>query len=97
MQKSLFSENAIVTKNIKSNYLNYQSRQGTKGVRLHLGNTTHLGIFSWAESPTDEYICIEPWIGIPGHKGEQTLEEKEEVIILLPEQNFEMNYVIEIL
>lgn len=97
LQKSLFQENAIVTKNIKSRFLTYQSGQGNKGVRLHLGNSTHLGIFSWSESLTDEYICIEPWIGLPGFQDESTLEEKEGVIILPPEQNYEMNYVIEIL
>lgn len=97
LRKSLFSENAIITKGIQSNYVTYQSRKGSRGVRLHLGNSTHLGIFSWAESLSDEYICIEPWIGLPGYQGEQTLEEKEGVIILPPEQKFEMNYIIEIL
>lgn len=97
LQKSLFRENAMVTKKIKSRFLTYQPGQGEKGVRLHLGNSTHLGIFSWSESFTDEYICIEPWIGLPGHKGEKTLEEKEGVIILPPEQNYEMTYIIEIL
>lgn len=97
LNRALFKENAIILKNLASDYVELHSTKGDSGVKLSIKGFPHLGIFSYAESEADKYICIEPWQGIPGVQGrEQTLQDKEGVIKLDTNNNYSKSFTIEI-
>lgn len=97
LEKSLFKENAIVTQNIHSKWIEYRSEKHQHGVRLTFGDFPFLGIYSNPEPSTDAYICIEPWHGLPARWGlEKELSDKPGLISLFQDQIFSIKYKIEI-
>ncbi len=97
LNRELFRENAIILKNLDSDYVELRSTKGSAGVKLSIKGFPHLGIFSYAESEEDKYICIEPWQGIPGVQGrEQTLQDKEGIVKLDIKESYIKQFTIEI-
>jgi galactose mutarotase-like enzyme len=97
LDKELFRENAIILKHLDSDYVELLSEKGNAGLKLSIKGFPHLGIFSFAESEEDKYICIEPWQGIPGVQGrEKTLQDKEGIIELEAENSYSKSFTIEI-
>ncbi|MFP4060938.1 MAG: aldose 1-epimerase family protein [Bacteroidales bacterium] len=97
LSKSLFKENAVILKNLKSKWIDLLSSKDSKQVRLSIDGFPHLGIFSYAESEEDKYICVEPWHGIPGVKGkEKDFRLKEGIIELQPNRAYTMDFSITI-
>ena len=94
LNRSLFKENAIILKDIKSDVLMLRSKNHPLSIALHVSGVPHFGIFSFAESEDDKYICIEPWHGLPGHPGDKTLKDKEGIIHLSKDEVFSFNYDI---
>ncbi len=97
LKKELFKENAVILKNLRSKWIDLRSHKDPKTVRLSIEGYPHLGIFSFAESEEDKYICIEPWHGIPGVKGkEMDFRDKEGIIQLDPGSSYSMDFTISI-
>jgi galactose mutarotase-like enzyme len=98
LKKDLFSENAIILKNLKSKNVTLHSDKGICSVRLSIAGFPHLGIFSYANSAEDKYICLEPWHGIPGIKGkEKYLQDKEGIIKVKEGKEFVTSFTIEVM
>jgi galactose mutarotase-like enzyme len=97
LNKDLFRENAIILKDLRSKWIDLRSSKDSKQVRLSIEGFPHLGIFSYAESEKDKYICVEPWHGIPGVKGkEKEMKDKEGVICLRQLNSFTAGFGIQI-
>ena len=94
LSKSLFNNDAIVLKNVKSNTIKVLSDKDTAGFAFTFDNFPYLGI--WAAKDAD-FICIEPWCGIADSVGTtQSLIEKEGIVQLIAGESFKRNWDIEI-
>lgn len=94
LKKSLFYEDAIVLKNLRSNFLFLLSNKTSHGIKFHFDNFPYLGI--WAAKDAD-FICIEPWCGIADNvNASGKLTEKEGIIKLKADESFERTWSVEL-
>ncbi|GAA4302713.1 aldose 1-epimerase family protein [Compostibacter hankyongensis] len=92
LQKSLFYEDAIVLKGLRSRRVSLLSAKEKRGVQLDFGGFPYLGIWAARDAP---FICLEPWCGLAdtaGHNGELT--EKEGIIRLSPRAKWEKSWSV---
>lgn len=61
LTRQLFSEDAVVLKNLKSTVVSLRSKNDEHGLEFHFEGFPFLGI--WA-APNADFVCIEPWCGI---------------------------------
>lgn len=94
LKKSLFYEDALVFKNLKSEQISVKSNQHDHGISFSFSGFPYFGI--WAAKDAD-FICLEPWHGIADSVSHnQKLEDKEGIISLKANANFNCNYSIEL-
>lgn len=94
LEHSLFNEDALIFKDLKSRKVTLTSKQNGKIITVSYPDFNYLGI--WAK-PNGNFVCIEPWLGIADHEStNQILEEKEAILHLKPNKSFTATYVIEI-
>ena len=94
LTKELFAKDALVFKNLKSNYIGILNNKNAQGLKLHFTNFPFMGI--WAAKNAN-FVCIEPWCGIADTvdaSGE--LSEKEGINQLSPNQSFERAWSVEV-
>lgn len=95
LRKELFYEDAIVLKDLSSEAVSLLSEKTDRGLKFAFRGFPYLGI--WAAKDA-HFICIEPWCGIADsvtHNGE--LEEKEGIIELAGNTEWEKNWMVECL
>jgi galactose mutarotase-like enzyme len=61
LTRSLFNEDALVFKKLKSNRISIKSSVHNHGLDFYFDGFPYLGI--WA-APNADFVCIEPWCGI---------------------------------
>lgn len=92
---SLFANDAIVFKNLKSTTLSLRSAKSENGVRVSFEGFPYMGI--WTKGAGAFFLCIEPWCGLADRQDTLgILSEKEGIVKLGPNQIFNRNYKIEI-
>jgi galactose mutarotase-like enzyme len=75
LTRSLFNEDALVFKNLKSTQVSIKSSAHSHGIDFYFKGFPFLGI--WAAKNAD-FVCIEPWCGIADSVShDQHLESKE--------------------
>ena len=91
----LFSQDALVFKDLESRSVNLESRNHGPVLKLDYAGWTHLGV--WAKTNGD-FVCIEPWLGVAdAAEGDGEFAHKEDLIRLEPNDTYEMSYDIKIL
>jgi galactose mutarotase-like enzyme len=91
---SLFEEDALVFKNLKSETITLHDTSGKKVLSLRAKNFPFYGIWTKENAP---FICLEPWHGVADSIDSiQLLSEKEGIIELLPHEVFCCEFEIEI-
>lgn len=91
---AIFSNDALVFKNLKSRKASLVSKRSGKRVEVSYEGFPYLGI--WAK-PHADYVCIEPWLGIADPVDtDQELETKEGIIPLSGMKSFSASYRISI-
>lgn len=91
---SLFKEDALVFKKLKSEKLTLIDASGNKVLSLRAQNFPYYGIWSKENAP---FICLEPWHGVADSVDSiQLLSEKEGIIELLPNEVFTCDFELEI-
>jgi galactose mutarotase-like enzyme len=91
----LFSKDALIFKDVKSNYIDLINHKKHETIRVHGTNTPYLGI--WAKDHVP-FICIEPWYGVSDEVGhDQKLETKKGIQTLAAGGTFKFQYSIEIM
>lgn len=94
LSKDLFSEDAIVLKNLKSNTIHLKSRKSSQVLSVHFHSFPYLGL--WAK-PNAPFVCIEPWQGIAdGEEFFGDFNEKEGIMSLDSYKTSSTSYSIEI-
>jgi len=94
LSHSLFNEDALVFKNLKSRKVTLKSNTYGAILSVKFKEFPYLGI--WAK-PTGNYVCIEPWLGIADPEDtNQDFKTKEGILSLQPKETFAATYSIEI-
>lgn len=94
LHHDLFNRDALIFKDLKSRKVSLNSRIHGNILTLHYKDFPFLGL--WAK-PNANYVCIEPWLGIADSEHtNQQLVEKEGIIKLDEQKEFEATYSIEI-
>lgn len=94
LKRSLFYQDALVLKHLASDTVTLKSDRTPHGLTFHFKGFPYLGI--WAAKNAD-FICIEPWCGIADHvDASGRLEEKEGIIELAPDGEFERAWSVEL-
>jgi galactose mutarotase-like enzyme len=94
LHKELFAKDALVFKELQSNYIGILNSKNVHGLKLHYSDFPFMGI--WAAKNAD-FVCIEPWCGIADSvdaSGE--LAEKEGINKLSPRNIFERAWAVEV-
>lgn len=95
LKKSLFYNDALVFKNLKSDLISVKNKKSNHGLHFYFKGFPYFGI--WAAKDAD-FICLEPWHGIADSvKHNQQLENKEGIINLESAKTFNCEYAIETL
>lgn len=90
----LFSEDALVFKDIQSKSVWIQYKEGGKKLRVDYEGFPHLGIWS---VPGADYVCIEPWIGCADRFDQpDDFFKKDSLIRLKPEDTFQAKFTVSI-
>ncbi len=94
LSPSLFSEDALIFKDLKSKKLHLKSRKHGNILSVTYKDYNYLGL--WAK-PKANFVCIEPWLGLADVlETDQDLKTKEGIINLDPNKTFWAQYTIEI-
>lgn len=89
----LFYEDAIVLKNMQSNRITLGCTKHPHGFNFHFDNFPFFGI--WAAKNAN-FICLEPWCGIADSiNHNQQLKNKEGIITLAANTNWQRNWMVE--
>jgi galactose mutarotase-like enzyme len=93
LHPSLFYEDAIVLKHLKSEAVTLQSNKGTHGLRFHFPGFPYLGIWAAKEAP---FVCIEPWCGHADNVGHnQQLVQKEGIELLASGNSWQRTWMVD--
>jgi len=66
LSKDIFKDDAIILEEIASTRLHLRNKLNDKSVTLDFGDIPYLGI--WSPKQFGDFVCIEPWYGIPDLK-----------------------------
>jgi galactose mutarotase-like enzyme len=94
LHPSLFDNDALIFKNLKSKKVSLKSRKSKQVLSMEYKDFPYLGI--WAK-PNANYVCIEPWIGIAdSYNSDRNFETKEGLVSISAKQSFAATYTISI-
>lgn len=86
LTKSLFYQDALVFKYLRSASVSLRSDKGSAGITVDIGEFPYLGI--WAAKNAD-FVCIEPWCGIADSvEADRQITHKEGINRLVPGKAF---------
>ncbi|MCD0488223.1 aldose 1-epimerase family protein [Pedobacter sp. MC2016-14] len=90
----LFYDDALVFKKLKSNVISVKNYKNNHGIHFYFEEFPFFGI--WAAKDAN-FVCLEPWCGIAdGVHHNQELENKEGIISLSPNEEWERTWEVEI-
>lgn len=93
LKHSLFYEDALVFKTMKSNQISLLNTKSKRGIHFSFEDFPYFGI--WAAKDAN-FICLEPWCGIAdGIEHDQNLENKEGIIHLAPKSAWSRTWKVE--
>lgn len=69
LSETLFNEDALIFENVNYDWVRLRKKGEEKGVIVKFTDYPHLAL--WAK-PGADYICVEPWLGLPDSENEST-------------------------
>lgn len=94
LNHKLFSDDALIFRNINSNYVDIISKNHNKKIRFHFGGFEILAIWSKPEEHVN-FVCLEPWNGI--QKNFVKDHENMGVLEVKPKSESYFSYKIEVI
>ena len=91
LSSKIFEKDAIVFKNLHSNNLTLVQKNSNFKIEVDFKGFPYMGI--WSKFPNQDFICLEPWLGLADHidfKGD--ISEKEGIICLESSEQKEFSY-----
>ncbi|MEZ4827070.1 MAG: aldose 1-epimerase family protein [Bacteroidia bacterium] len=96
ISKTLFESGAVILKNPQSSWVGLQRPDGSIYLKLHIENFPYLTLWTSMKEEA-HFICLEPWMGLPGQRESlQQITDKEGAIELEPGEAFATFYEIEV-
>jgi galactose mutarotase-like enzyme len=93
LHPSLFYEDAIVLKHLKSEKVTLKADHGKHGLHFHYSGFPYLGIWAAKDAP---FVCIEPWCGHADNVGhDQQLETKEGIERLASGSSWQRTWMVD--
>lgn len=90
----LFDEDALIFSNVEYDWVRLRKKSQEKGIVVRFTDYPHLALWS---KPKADYICIEPWLGLPDHEDESIdLTKKETFKIIQPNDSYSISIETEI-
>lgn len=77
LSDTLFDDDALVFTNIACDWVRLRKKSATKGIVVRFTDYPHLALWS---KPSADFVCIEPWLGLP--------DREDESIELLKKTNY---------
>lgn len=94
LSDTLFNEDALIFIDIACDWIRLRKKNEKKGIVVRFTNYPHLALWS---KPTADYVCIEPWLGLPdGEKESMDLTQKPTYKTLEPNTKFSIAIETEI-
>jgi galactose mutarotase-like enzyme len=94
LRKDLFKDDALIFKDLKSRVVSIKSKKHSKSLSVRFDGFKYLGLWAKENAP---YVCIEPWLGCADTVGRpMDFSDREGIIALLPEEEFQRSFVINI-
>jgi galactose mutarotase-like enzyme len=91
---SLFNEDALIFANSNFNWVRLRKKDAKKGVVVRFPSYPHLAIWS---KPRADFVCIEPWLGLPDHENESVeIIKKTTLKTINPKEIFTISIATEI-
>ncbi|WP_298238499.1 aldose 1-epimerase family protein [uncultured Algibacter sp.] len=69
LSDTLFNEDALIFPNIDCDWVRLRKKDEEKGIIVRFTDYPHLALWS---KPLADYVCIEPWLGLPDSDNEST-------------------------
>jgi len=95
LSDDLFNEDALIFEDINIEWVRLKKKNESKGITVKFSGYPHLALWS---KPGADYICIEPWLGLPDREEESIdITQKSTHKYLKPDEEFriEIETVIE--
>lgn len=94
LSDTLFNEDALIFTNIKYDWVRLRKKNNKKGVIVRFTDYPNLAL--WAK-PKANYVCIEPWLGLPDTEEESTdITQKSTYKTIAPHTTFSIAIETEI-
>jgi galactose mutarotase-like enzyme len=94
LSDTLFNEDALIFSNINYDWVRLRKREEKKGILVRFKGYPNLALWS---KPAANYVCIEPWLGLPDSEDESTdLTQKSTYKTITPGTTFSIAIETEI-
>lgn len=95
LRHDLFDDDAIVLRNM-AREVTLLAPGSSRSVTVSFPDMPYLGIWHWPKTDAP-YVCIEPWVSLPSHKGQiAVLEEQKDLICLESGETYRNTWTIRI-
>lgn len=94
LSNTLFNQDALIISDIECDWIRLRKKNEKKGIVVRFKDYPHLALWS---KPFADYVCIEPWLGLPDREDESTdLTQKLTYKTIEPETKFSIAIETEI-
>ena len=94
LSDTLFNQDALIISDIECDWIRLRKKNEKKGIVVRFKDYPHLALWS---KPFADYVCIEPWLGLPDREDESTdLTQKLTYKTIEPEAKFSIAIETEI-
>jgi len=94
LSDTLFNEDALIFANIACDWVRLRKKGEKKGIVVRFTGYPHLALWS---KPSADYVCIEPWLGLPDREDESIdLTQKQSYKTIEPDTGFSIAIETEI-
>uniref|UniRef100_UPI00404AACBB aldose 1-epimerase family protein n=1 Tax=Flavobacterium sp. TaxID=239 RepID=UPI00404AACBB len=94
LSETLFNEDALIFPNIAYDWVRLRKKEADKGILVRFKGYPNLALWS---KPGVDYVCIEPWLGLPDHEEESiNFTEKATYQSIAPNEIFKIAIETEI-
>ncbi len=94
LSDTLFNKDALIFSDIECDWVRLRKKNEKKGIIVRFTDYPHLALWS---KPFADFVCIEPWLGLPDHEDESIdLTQKSTYRTIKPDAKFSIAIETEI-
>jgi galactose mutarotase-like enzyme len=89
LSENLFDEDALIFENIDFNWVRLKKKDNQQGIVVKFSGFKNLALWS---KPGADYLCIEPWLGLPDRENEPVdITKKSTYKFIKPKDSFSIS------